>query len=107
MTDTRGIAERLYDQGTRLLSRVASRMLQEPRAQEWAARAVGAAQRGKQRFEQAEERLLHAAGIAARPDYEEVARRLARLKRRLREIAKNLERERTDQEQRRSRVRSD
>ncbi len=90
----RGIAGRLFDEATRALSRAAGAVMQDPRGQEAVARAVGAAQRGMQRLEAIQERMLHAAGLPARPDYDDLAKRMARLKRRLRELEKRLEEER-------------
>ncbi len=93
MNTRKGIAGALFDRGTRVLSHAAGLMMHDPRGQELVARAVGAAQRGRQRLERVEELLLHAVGLAARPDYEEVARRMARLKRQLRELSKKLDEE--------------
>jgi hypothetical protein len=49
------------------------------------------AQRGKKRLDEAQERVLHALGLAARDDYAEVAKRMARLKRKVRELSRKLE----------------
>ncbi len=93
MSGRRGIAGMLFDHGTRALSRAAELVMHDPRGQELVARAVGVAQRGKQRLDRVEQQVLHAVGLAARPDYEEVAKRMARLKRQLRELSKRLEQE--------------
>ncbi len=91
MIGPKEIAAGLLGRGTEVLSRAARLMMKDQRAQEWVARAVGAAQRGKQRLDEAEEQLLHAVGLPARPDYEEVAKRMARLKRQLRELSRKLD----------------
>ncbi len=61
------------------------------RARDAAATAVGLAQRGKKRIDEAQERVLHALGLAAREDYAEVAKHMARLKRKVRELSRQLE----------------
>jgi hypothetical protein len=82
--------ERLLEMGARAASRAARAVADSGRAREAAATAVGAAQRGKKRLDQAQERVLHALGLAARDDYAEVARRMARLKRKVRELSRQL-----------------
>ncbi len=60
------------------------------------ARAIGLAQRGRRRVEEVQERLMSAAGIPGRQDYDDLAKRLARIKRKARELAGKLEPERRD-----------
>jgi hypothetical protein len=55
------------------------------------ARAVGLAQRSLRLFEAAQEHALHAAGLAARPDYNELRKQVARIKRKARELSDRLE----------------
>lgn len=87
----KGLAESLLEQGARVVGRAAGTVLSDPRGQEALARAVGLAQRGLRIFEDAQQRALHAAGLAARPDYDEVRKQVARLKRKARELAERLE----------------
>ena len=87
----KGFAESLLEQGARVVGRAAGTVLSDPRGQEALARAVGLAQRGLRMFEDAQERALHAAGLAARPDYEELRKQVARLKRKARELSERLE----------------
>jgi hypothetical protein len=86
----RSIPEALFEAGTRFLSRATHAVLESPRGQEVFARAVGLAQRGRQRLEGAQERVLAAAGIPGRKDYEDLARQLARIKRKTRELSERL-----------------
>jgi hypothetical protein len=88
----KGIAELLLERGTAAVGRAAGAVLSDPRGQEALARAVGLAQRGLQVFSEAQERALHAAGLAARPDYDELRKQVARLKRKARELSAQLER---------------
>lgn len=83
---SKGLLGWLVEEGTRAVGRAAGAVLADERGQEAAARAVGMAQRGLQTLEAVQEQALHAFGLAARPDYEEVRKRLARIKRKVREI---------------------
>jgi hypothetical protein len=96
--DEKGFRGRLLDTGARLVSRVAEKVLNDPRGQEAVARAVGLAQRGRRRVEELQERLMRAAGIPGRQDYDELAKQLARLKRKARELSKQMDAE--DEEER-------
>jgi hypothetical protein len=87
----KGLPEALFEAGARAVSRTAEKLLQDRRGQEVMARAVGLAQRGRRTFEEIQERVLATAGIPARRDYEELARQLARIKRKTRELAERLE----------------
>lgn len=92
MNDDRrfGIGGFVRDRGMRLVARAVERVMADARGQEAVAAAVGAAQRGRRRFEAMEERILHAVGLAARPDYADLAKRLARVKRKARELSDKL-----------------
>lgn len=87
----KGLAERAFETGTRLFTRAAETVMSDPRGQEAIARAVGIAQRGRRRIEQVQERMMEAAGIPGRQDYQELAKQLARLKRKARELGEKLE----------------
>lgn len=89
--DGKGFGERLFEAGTKLVSRAAERVMNDPRGQDAVARAVGLAQRSRRRVEQVQERLMKAAGIPGRQEYEEMAKQLARLKRKARELTEKLE----------------
>jgi hypothetical protein len=91
--DGKGIAARLFEAGTRLVSFAAERVLSDPRGQEAVARAVGMAQRGRRRMEEVQERLMQVAGIPGRQDYQELAKQLARIKRKARDLAERLDAE--------------
>jgi hypothetical protein len=89
--DHKGFGERLFEAGTKMVSRAAERVMNDPRGQDAVARAVGLAQRGRRRVEQVQEQLMKAAGIPGRQEYDEMAKQLARLKRKARELAEKLE----------------
>jgi hypothetical protein len=92
--DGKGLRGRLLEAGTRLVTRAAERVLADPRGQDAVARAVGLAQRGRRRVEVLQGRLMEAAGVPGRQDYQELAKQLARIKRKARELAEKLEAER-------------
>jgi hypothetical protein len=89
--DGKGLTGMLFEAGTKLVSRAAEKVLADPRGQEALARAVGMAQRGRRRAEELQGRLMQAAGIPARQDYQELAKQLARIKRKARELADKME----------------
>jgi hypothetical protein len=82
----RGLGGWLLDEGARAASRAAGALLADRRGQEAVARAVGLAQRGLRTLESAQEQVLHAVGLAARPDTDDLRKRLARLRRKVREL---------------------
>ena len=88
----KGLAETLLERGAKAVGRAAGAVLSDRRGQEVVARAVGLAQRGLHAFESVQERALHAAGLAARPDYAELRKQVARLRRKTREISEQLDR---------------
>ena len=87
----KGLPGILLETGSKLVSRAADRVLSDPRGQEVLARAVGFAQRGRRRVSELQERVLSTAGVPGRRDYEELARQLARIKRKARELGEKLD----------------
>lgn len=86
----KGLKDLVLDAGARLAARAAEKVLSDPRGQEVLARAVGLAQKGKQRVEEAQARLLRAAGVPGKEDYDDLARRVARIKRKARDLGRRL-----------------
>jgi hypothetical protein len=82
----------LLEEATRLASRAAGKVLADPRGQEVLARAAGLAQRGLAQVEALQARAMQAAGIPGRAEYQELARGLARVKRKARELNERLAR---------------
>jgi hypothetical protein len=91
VSERRGILGRLLETGARAASQVARAVADGDRTRDAAAAAVGVAQRGKKRLDEVQERVLHLLGLAARDDYAEVVKRMARLKRKVRELSRKLE----------------
>ncbi len=90
----KGLGGALLEAGTRLVARAAEKVLSDPRGQDAVARAVGLAPRGRKRVEEVQERFMAAAGIPGRQDYQDLAKQLARIKRKARDLAVKLEPER-------------
>lgn len=88
-----GITGALFQTGTRLVARAAEKVMADPRGQEAVARAVGMAQKGRRRVEELQERVMQAAGIPGRQDYQDLAKQLARIKRKARELSEKLDRD--------------
>ena len=86
----KGLPEAIRDQGLALASAAVKRVLDDPRGQELVAAAVGAAQRGKRRVEEVQGRVLRAAGLPTKEDYDEVGKRMARMKRKLRDLTRQV-----------------
>ena len=89
----KGVPEVLIEQGVRAASRAAKVVLDDPRGQEVLAAAIGAAQKGKRQLEEVQGLVMRAAGLPTKGDYDDVARSMARLKRKLRELARQLDEE--------------
>jgi hypothetical protein len=87
----KGIPEAILEQGTRMATRAAKVVLDDPRGQEAIAVAVGAAQKGKRKLEEVQGRVLRAAGLPSKGDYDDVARSMARLKRKIRDLSKHVD----------------
>lgn len=87
----KGIPEAILEQGTRMATRAAKVVLDDPRGQEAIATAIGAAQKGKRKIEEVQGRVLRAAGLPSKGDYDDVARSMARLKRKIRDLSKHVD----------------
>jgi hypothetical protein len=83
------------EEASRLASQAAARVLADPRGQEALARAVGLAQRSLQRVEALQAELMRVAGVPGRQDYQALAKQLARVKRKARELSEKLAARRT------------
>lgn len=88
--DRRGLLGAFLETGARFAAAAAGRVLADPRGQEALARAVGMVQRARHRVEEIQARVLRAAGIPGREDVQDLARQLARIKRKTRELAEAL-----------------
>lgn len=92
MAERKGIFGRLVDVGLRTATEAAEAVMRDPRGQDAVARAVGLAQRTQRRVEELQARMMKVAGIPGRREYDELAKQLARIKRKARELGAELER---------------
>jgi hypothetical protein len=92
--DGKGLLGRLFEQGARMAATAAEQVLSDPRGQEAMARAIGAAQRAKQRLEALQAAAMRAAGIPGRQEYQDLVKQLARIKRKARELAEQVDAQR-------------
>jgi hypothetical protein len=91
--ERKGLLGRLVDVGFQLAGEAAGRVMSDPRGREAVARAVGFAQRGRKRLEDLQAQAMRLAGIPGKHDYQELAKQLARIKRKARELSEELEAE--------------
>jgi hypothetical protein len=89
--ERKGLLGRLVDVGFKLAGETAGRVMSDRRGQEVVARAVGLAQRSRERLDDLQARAMRFAGIPGKHDYQELAKQLARLKRKTRELSEQLE----------------
>ena len=90
MAQRKGLADMVLEVGTKFVVKAADTVMNDPRGKDAVATAVGLAQRGRQRFEEAQAALLRAAGIPGREEYQELSKQLARIKRKARELSEQL-----------------
>jgi hypothetical protein len=86
----KGIPEVLVEKGVR----AAKVVLEDPRGQEVLAAAVGAAQKGKRQLEEVQGLVMRAVGLPTKGDFDDVAKSMARLKRKLRDLTRQVDAER-------------
>jgi hypothetical protein len=89
----RRLAAAVLAEASKVAVKAAGLMLEDPRGQDAMARAVGAAQRGRQLVDRVQEDALHAVGLAAKADHQELRKQIARIKRKARELGERLEEE--------------
>ena len=67
------------------------KLFEDPKRAEAIASAIGGLQRAKQALDEAQEKALRAAGLVTREDFKDAGKRLSALKRRVRELAEELD----------------
>jgi hypothetical protein len=96
MAQRKGLFGRIVDAGLRTATEAAGAVLRDPRGQDAVARAVGVAQRMQKRVEELQARMMKVARVPGRREYDELAKQLARIKRKARELSAELERRTTN-----------
>jgi len=82
---------KLKSKTVQVLGKAVERILTDERRAAKVAKAVGAVQKGMEKWDRAQEGLLRSLGIASQSDYKEVGKKITALKRRVRHLAERLE----------------
>jgi hypothetical protein len=81
----------LRERATELGMKAMGKLFEDPKRAEAIAAAIGGLQRAKQALDDAQEKALRAAGLVTREDFKDAGKRLSALKRRVRELADELD----------------
>lgn len=74
------------------LSKIFEQLMADEARAKTLAQALGKVQRGKQAFDRGQEEVMRALGFASKADFKEASKKLASLKRRVRELGEKLDR---------------
>ena len=85
------MAKSLRERAAELGMKAVAKVFEDPRRAEAIASAIGGLQRAKQAIDEAQEKALRAAGLVTREDFKDAGKRLSALKRRVRELADELD----------------
>ena len=86
-----GIGQDLKKQALEASQKAVEKLLADEKRAMTVAQALGSVQRGKQALDRGQEELMRALNFATRSDFKAVGKKLAGLKRRLRELDEKLE----------------
>lgn len=81
----------LRERATEVGMRAMGKLFEDPRRAEAIAKAIGGLQKAKEALDEAQEKALRAAGLVTREDFKDAGKRLSALKRRVRELADDLD----------------
>lgn len=81
----------LRERATEVGMKAMGKLFEDPRRAEAIAKAIGGLQKAKEALDEAQEKALRAAGLVTREDFKDAGRRLSALKRRVRELADDLD----------------
>ena len=84
---SKSIKERAAELGMKAMGK----LFEDPKRAEAIASAIGGLQKAKQAIDEAQEKALRAAGLVTREDFKDAGKRLSALKRRVRELADELD----------------
>ena len=79
------------ERAAQLGMRAMTKLFEDPRRADAIAKAVGGLQKAKEALDEAQEKALRAAGLVTREDLKEAGKRLSALKRKVREVADELD----------------
>ena len=81
----------LRERATEVGMKAMGKLFEDPRRAEAIASAIGGLQKAKQAIDEAQEKALKAAGLVTREDFKDAGKRISALKRRVRELADDLD----------------
>ena len=81
----------LRQRATELGMKAMGKLFEDPKRAEAIAAAIGGLQRAKGALDEAQEKALRAAGLVTKEDFKEAGQRISALKRRVRELADDLD----------------
>jgi hypothetical protein len=85
------VGKTLRERATEVGMKVVGKVFEDPRRAEAIASAIGGLQRAKAALDDAQEKVLRAAGLVTRQDFKSAGKRLSQLKRRCAELADELD----------------
>ena len=85
------MAKSVREQAAELGLKAMSKLFEDPKRAESIAKAIGGLQQAKQAIDEAQERARRAAGLVTREDFKSAGKRLSALKRRVRDLADDLD----------------
>ena len=84
-------AKTLRERAAELGIKAMGKLFEDPRRAEAIGAAIGGLQRAKQAIDEAQEKALRAAGLVTREDFKAAGKRLSHLKRRVKDLAEELD----------------
>lgn len=81
----------LRERATELGMKAMGKLFEDPKRAEAIAAAIGGLQRAKLALDEVQEKALRAAGLVTREDFKDAGKRISALKRRVRELADDLD----------------
>lgn len=85
------MAKSVREQAAELGLKAMGKLFEDPKRAEAIAKAIGGLQQAKQAIDEAQERARRAAGLVTREDFKSAGKRLSALKRRVRDLAFDLD----------------
>jgi DNA-binding HxlR family transcriptional regulator len=85
------VAKTLRERATELGMKAMGKLFEDPKRAEAIAVAIGGLQRAKAALDEAQLKALRAAGLVTRDDFKAAGKRLSLLKRRVKELAEELD----------------
>lgn len=85
------MAKTVRERAAELGMKAMGKLFEDPKRAEAIARAIGGLQQAKAAIDDAQEKALRAAGLVTRADFKSAGKRLSALKRRVRDLADDLD----------------